>query len=378
MSKKIIICGMGKLGKPVIDFCISQKNLYELSAIIDNGQCGKTEVYRGVPVIGTKELNDFVYDQIWICSRYYREIKKQLTDEMNVSSDRITYMEYPLIELEGPLREKYKDVLSSDGCKCMDPDKQKVLDHLKNHPLRMFNYDFYEEAIEQDTPVYFDEEAGMYYGYYQGHKIYLKRSYNSYYLAQWYLNMIIMEQGKGSPHNYFTDAFILPDDSIGIDVGAAEGIFGLKIIDRVKRLYLVEENADWCEALRYTYAPFEDRVEIVQKYAGTETGGNTVRLDDLADRKGIDFIKMDVEGAEPEVLKGAEGILEKGNPSLAVCTYHNENDEITVTEMLKEKGYVISMSRGYLVCAGEWELETMNPDFRRAVCFANKLREDNK
>lgn len=37
------------------------------------------------------------------------------------------------------------------------------------------------------------------------------------------------------------------------------------------------------------------------------------------------FISMDVEGAEPEVLKGAENILRMSRPDLGVCIYHSPN-----------------------------------------------------
>lgn len=37
------------------------------------------------------------------------------------------------------------------------------------------------------------------------------------------------------------------------------------------------------------------------------------------------FISMDVEGAEPEVLKGAEKLLQKSRPDLGICVYHAPN-----------------------------------------------------
>lgn len=37
------------------------------------------------------------------------------------------------------------------------------------------------------------------------------------------------------------------------------------------------------------------------------------------------FISMDVEGAEPEVLRGAERILRKHVPDLGICVYHSPN-----------------------------------------------------
>jgi hypothetical protein len=36
----------------------------------------------------------------------------------------------------------------------------------------------------------------------------------------------------------------------------------------------------------------------------------------------ITFIKMDIEGSEPQALSGAEEIIKKQKPKLAICVYH--------------------------------------------------------
>jgi len=62
------------------------------------------------------------------------------------------------------------------------------------------------------------------------------------------------------------------------------------------------------------------------------TGGRSVQsmaIDDLvtkgmADR--IDFIKLDIEGAELRALHGAEMVLRQYRPRLAISVYHREND----------------------------------------------------
>jgi hypothetical protein len=40
----------------------------------------------------------------------------------------------------------------------------------------------------------------------------------------------------------------------------------------------------------------------------------------------VDFIKLDVEGAELDVLKGAREVLKRDRPQLAVCIYHKKED----------------------------------------------------
>jgi FkbM family methyltransferase len=49
------------------------------------------------------------------------------------------------------------------------------------------------------------------------------------------------------------------------------------------------------------------------------------RLDDLVEEWGLDrldFLKIDVEGYEPQVLRGAAGCISKFRPVLAVAAYH--------------------------------------------------------
>jgi hypothetical protein len=56
-------------------------------------------------------------------------------------------------------------------------------------------------------------------------------------------------------------------------------------------------------------------------------------IDTLAEEFGlnrVDFIKMDIEGAEVAALMGAEGTLAKQRPRLALAGYHNQEDSETI------------------------------------------------
>lgn len=67
-------------------------------------------------------------------------------------------------------------------------------------------------------------------------------------------------------------------------------------------------------------------------------------LDELNIGK-IDFIKMDIEGAEIEAVKGMQKILENSNCELAIASYHKIDGNKTylkLEEMLKEKSYCCS------------------------------------
>ena len=65
----------------------------------------------------------------------------------------------------------------------------------------------------------------------------------------------------------------------------------------------------------------------VQRDGGEEI--EVVALDEFARREAlprIDWIKMDIEGAEREALSGAARVLREGRTKLAICIYHRPDD----------------------------------------------------
>ena len=50
---------------------------------------------------------------------------------------------------------------------------------------------------------------------------------------------------------------------------------------------------------------------------------NVAPLDELLQSVSPSYIKMDIEGAEPEALEGAAGIIRKNLPILAISVYHH-------------------------------------------------------
>ncbi|MBR0851562.1 FkbM family methyltransferase [Bradyrhizobium diazoefficiens] len=59
----------------------------------------------------------------------------------------------------------------------------------------------------------------------------------------------------------------------------------------------------------------------------------TISIDDMVRDKNlprVDFIKMDIEGAELAALKGALNTLGRFRPSLAICVYHKPNDWVEI------------------------------------------------
>ncbi len=70
-----------------------------------------------------------------------------------------------------------------------------------------------------------------------------------------------------------------------------------------------------------------------------DTPVQAVRIDDFVKERGIDrvdFIKMDIEGAEPEALEGCTETITKHRPKLALSAYHKPEDLYLLMEIVRE------------------------------------------
>lgn len=66
------------------------------------------------------------------------------------------------------------------------------------------------------------------------------------------------------------------------------------------------------------------RIGKSQSTVGEGEGrGHVVPLDDVLGSQPVSFIKMDIEGAEPQALRGAARIIRTQKPRLAICVYHH-------------------------------------------------------
>ncbi len=81
---------------------------------------------------------------------------------------------------------------------------------------------------------------------------------------------------------------------------------------------------------------FVDEGSVGSRISDDETGTriNVVSLDEAI--KKATFIKMDIEGAELEALKGSRSIIEQCHPKLAICIYHKPEDLIEIPCFIRE------------------------------------------
>ena len=161
---------------------------------------------------------------------------------------------------------------------------------------------------------------------------------------------------------YFNPDFMTyGNQEVFIDAGCYDLETSLKLkkyCNQVKKIYAFEPDPDnymICEKKRTQYAYEEVELLPYGTWSGKGTlhfgqGGSgssvnengtievsVVPIDavvDPADR--ITMIKMDVEGAELESLKGARKTIQRDKPKLAICIYHKPEDMTEIPLYIKE------------------------------------------
>ena len=159
---------------------------------------------------------------------------------------------------------------------------------------------------------------------------------------------------------------VQPGDIV-LDCGAHVGTFVSQALSRgAARVIAIDPDPTQVECLRRNFAKEidEGRVTVVPKgvwssegmmtlsigsqHSGVsslvgEAGEETVevpvvRIDRLVAELGlarVDFIKLDIEGAEREALRGAVQVLKKYRPRLMIDSYHLPDDNVVLPEIIR-------------------------------------------
>lgn len=128
----------------------------------------------------------------------------------------------------------------------------------------------------------------------------------------------------------------------------------------------VHRAALWSEAnipVRFEGEALSGRVDVDDKKMENGVEIRTEKIDDYEYRN-VGFIKLDIEGAEREALKGAEKIIRRYRPVLAICAYHLQDDLLVLAEYIQslQCGYRLIL-RHYMCSSGDTILYALPEEY---------------
>ncbi|TQF69923.1 FkbM family methyltransferase [Pseudoalteromonas luteoviolacea] len=182
--------------------------------------------------------------------------------------------------------------------------------------------------------------------------------------------------------NMYIEPFVLPfkDEGVFFDLGAFDGSDTLRFLSLCNsgKSYMFEPIPEQVDKLN-NIANNTDKISVVPVAVGNESkqvqfclGGtsskvstdgepleNSIKvqqlsLDEFCEQHHVvpEYVKMDVEGAEQDVILGMETLLTQHKPKLAVSVYHRVEDIIDIPLMIKRanpeyKFYLRHYTQGY-------------------------------
>lgn len=253
------------------------------------------------------------------------------------------------------------------GCKYWDEYEEEIAYMKARDSITMFPYAFRERYRELAIEVKWDEEKELFYVLHDGRRLYYPSDMSEDTVRNMY-RAIRLEQDVESPHRYFSEGFEFENNGIFCDVGCAEANIALEVADRAKAVLLFEASKRWIPALEATFAPYGDKVHIINQYAGNEVNDEVTTIDHELKRRGLEgevYIKIDAEGSEEEILDGAKDTLKERKVNGAVCTYHRQEDAQKFEKRFTDMGFQTEFSRGWCIYIQSKELEP--PYFRKGL-----------
>lgn len=322
--KKVYFFGTGwcaEFYSNKVKLAIEALGNFQIVGFLDNDISKIGTVFEGYQVYHPDILKEYPCDLILLFlvkKENYTTVLRQLSQI--VSPQKIQNYDFPLKLL---IQKRYEN---SD-----DTEIKEFLEYISDNSLTFFNqfikadhtYDEVKWDSNFDLPyidftTVEDRKLPMYYPRdYQ----FLKKD------KTFYIENLLWEQSPDSPHLYVKQGHNIEDGDCIIDAGVCEGNFALKYVDIASHLYLFEMDPIWQEALACTFRNYENKVTIINKAVSDKKSQITCRIDDVILNQKIDFIKMDIEGAEISAIYGAEQTFCRNNIKSSICSYHRNGDE---------------------------------------------------
>ena len=308
-GKKIVIFGAGELGHKVFE--VLKDRRIGIAYFCDNYLKGKTDERTGLKIAGMEEMTAdkekalvliAVFHELVYCTVYQSLLENGFSEEQLINTKRLGDIS-PLAHFEKHLKE-YRQVYS-----LLDEDFSK--------------------------------------------QVYLKRMQRGYLLID--ISPII----SSSAEEYFDKQVELSQEEVFVDCGGFVGDTSMEFIrhtdGKYNKIIILEPEESKQKEIRknmgdsrydlYQYGAwscnavlkFDDRGDVGSRVS--EKGKVEIEaraLDEIIYEEKPTFIKMDIEGAEVEALKGSEKIIKDFRPRLAICVYHKPEDLFEIPILIKE------------------------------------------
>lgn len=358
-----------KIKAAVLDGRLSGENI----PIADIKQCVASEIEVNRSTFTEEQYSEVLTGFLTLCEGVPDDEQDKnrivlLLDALILSVDMISHAVHTLANGEY-WRYKHRD-------KVNDPEVMEIIEYIeKEHKIGLISYNFTKEYDALPVEVCLDSSCQMRYVPYKNRKMFFPRSWDEQKIADYYRG-VVREQDARSPHCYASTTLgEVAQSDVVVDAGAAEGIFALDVIDKARKIYLVEADPEWMEALEQTFRDDGEKVQLIYGFLDSIHEGNHVSIDGLFEQEDINFIKMDIEGFEKPALSGAVRTLQRcKNIRCAICAYHCREDEEWLRSTLERYGFETEVSKGYM--CPDWTLEAyLDAELRRGIVFGRKNHE---
>lgn len=306
-AKQIVLFGAGIFGKQVLS---NLKKLgFEIKYFCDNNKEIWGECIDGVYVLPPDYIKNNAKDTlVIICMMMiYNDVIKQL-ESMNVKyifSDidgTLGYLPCPkLYENMGKLK-KVSDLLIDNF------SKDVYLNIVKARIFQNYSFELSGNIFTHSLitgPQYFDSQFFKYYD----NEVFIDcGAYDGDSIVEFFMFMNRMNLKN-------CEAYAFEPDKINYE----------KVLKTIK-----DYNLDKVKVFNYGVSNFNNRINMEQiqncRHTNEEYDAEICKIDDIIQDKKITFIKMDIEGFELDALKGAENVIKRYKPKLAISIYHNSGD----------------------------------------------------
>lgn len=347
MNEKLNVMNEKIFSKPIVIYGMSIRAVYAYVSLLNRAD------YEGksiniVAFCDSKQIEEteekFCGKEIWSLEQLQRNVGKV---NVFIGTNTRAFC-YEIVHKLNSMGYRKEDIFHSSTI--LDINESVAKQYIVNNK-EQYEKVYHALADKESREIY---ENILYY-YVKSNRDYIKKAYS-------------ISIASGGEKQYFDSKLILGNNEVFVDCGAWIGDTIIDFAEETKscfeKVYAFEGNGELFPVMNtlLKLKQIRDKVEVYEcavasfngelKFASNAcTGGGriatdeenatavkAVKLDDVLANKRVTFIKMDIEGAELEALKGAESLIKENKPKMAICVYHNNaKDLLNVPLYLMEK-----------------------------------------